>query len=87
MLFAHSQGNSAMRRVAANLHLEQLFRRVDLRVAYDLVVVSVALLIGALLWLALARPMPMKLNRAFEIKNCGFEKQDARPCGSPILSH
>jgi hypothetical protein len=87
MLFAHAQGNGAMRRVATRFHLEQLSRRIDLRVAYDVAVVFATLLIGALLWLALARPMPPRLNRAFEPTSCRFMEREGRPCAPTLPSH
>jgi hypothetical protein len=86
MLFAHAQGNGAMRRVATRFHLEQLSRRIDLRVAYDVAVVFATLLIGALLWLALARPMPPRLNRASPT-NCSFLEREGRPCAPTLPSH
>ncbi|HUO55319.1 MAG TPA: hypothetical protein VMU18_11290 [Rhodoblastus sp.] len=79
MLFAHPLSASAMRRVAASLHLDDLSRRVDLRLAYDVVVVLAALLVGALLWLALAQPMPAKWNRLIATKNCSSFEREGTP--------
>ncbi|MDI9847085.1 hypothetical protein QM467_03300 [Rhodoblastus sp. 17X3] len=86
MLFAHAQGSGATRRVATRFHLEQLSRRIDLRVAYDVAVVFATLLIGALLWLALARPIPPGMNRAFEPTSCSFVEREGRPCAPTLLS-
>ncbi|WP_374545989.1 hypothetical protein [Rhodoblastus sp.] len=69
-----------MRRVGTSLHLDELSRVIDLRVAYDVAVVSAALLIGALLWLALARPIPAT-------QHCGFAAPEGRPCASAPTSH
>jgi hypothetical protein len=87
MLFAHSQGSGAMRWVATRFNLEKLSRRIDLRLVYDVAVVSAALLIGALLWLALAQPFPARPNQAFEPKNCSFMEREGRPCAPVRPSH
>jgi hypothetical protein len=87
MLFAHPQGSGAMRWVATRFHLEQLARRTDFRVVYDVAVVFATLLIGALLWLALARPMPARLHRASEPTNCSFMEREGRPCAPMLPSH
>jgi hypothetical protein len=86
MLFAHPQGSGAMRRVVTRFHFEQLSRRIDLRVAYDVAVVFATLLIGALLWLALARPVPPRMNRPFEPTNCSFMEREGRPYAPMLLS-
>lgn len=70
MPFAHPHEGGAMRWVATNFHLEKLARRVDSRAAKDLAVVFATLLVGALLWLALAHPMPAQSNRVDVTKSC-----------------
>jgi|GEM_PF-5127163 len=60
--------------------------RIDLRVAYDVAVVFATLLIGALLWLALARHMPPRMNRPFEPTNCSFMEREGRPYAPMLLS-
>ena len=87
MLSAHPQGSGAMRWVATRVNLEHLSRRVDLRVVYDVVVVSAALLIGALLWLCLALPSPARLNPAFEPKNRGVMEREGKTCAPVLPSH
>jgi hypothetical protein len=52
----------ALRNVAAKLPLEALAQRIDWRVAHDVAIVSAALIVGALLWLAVARPLPARLS-------------------------
>lgn len=80
MQFALPQGGDVKRRIVASRLLETLGRCIDLRVLYDVVVVSAALLIGALLWLALARPLPTSPNRAFVPRNCTFMVHAGNPC-------
>jgi len=87
MPFTLPQGGDVKRRVAASLRLETLARRVDLRVVHDIVVVSAALLIGALLWLALAQPLPARQNRPVEPKKCSFIEREGRPCAPMLPSH
>ena len=80
MPFALRQASDVKRRMVASRLLEKLGIRIDLRVLYDVVVVSAALLIGALLCLALARPLPASPNRAFEPRNCIFLEHAGNPC-------
>ena len=87
MAIAHSQGVGAMRRVMTSLHLDELSRLVDLRVAYDVAVVSATLLIGALLWLALARPIPATPSGVVATQYCGLSAPEGRPCASAPSSH
>ena len=71
-----------MRRLTTSLHLDELSRLIDLRVAYDVAVVSATLLIGVLLWLALARPIPATPSGVAGAQHCGFAAPDGRPCAS-----
>ena len=80
MQFALPQARDMKRCAAASRHLEKFVRGIDLRVLYDVVVVSAALLIGALLWLALAGPLPTSPNRTFEPRNCSFTERAGNRC-------
>jgi hypothetical protein len=78
MPFEPSQGRDVKRRMTAGLALEMLARHIDLRVVYDVVVVSAVLLIGALLWLVLAQPLPARLNRAFDPTSCSLMEREGK---------
>ncbi|MDR3423555.1 MAG: hypothetical protein P4M13_00540 [Alphaproteobacteria bacterium] len=87
MLFAHPQGGGTMRWVATSFNLKRFSRHIDFRVLYDVVVVSGALLIGALLWLALASPLPTSPNRAFEPRDCSLMEHAGNRCAPMLPSH
>lgn len=74
----------ALRSVAAKFPFETLARRIDRRVAHDAAIVSAALIVGALLWLTVAQPLPARLNGPLSPKIEAFAEHGATSC-APTL--
>ena len=70
----------ALRCVAAKYLLEALAQRIDRRIAQDVAIVSDALIIGALLWLAVGQPLPARLNGPLSPKTDAWAGQGVTSC-------
>jgi hypothetical protein len=69
-----------LRSVAAKFPLEALAQRVDWRLAHDVAIVSAALIVGALLWLTVAQPLPARLSGPVSPKIEAFAELGPRSC-------